>query len=91
MKNTKKKILFLLLTVVLVFSLIPSATLTALAADNTYHIDYGYIAIAQNTDSSKLDVTYYATSGAASATTDTIPATDNIVITQTDSGTPAGL
>ncbi len=90
MKKTKKKILSLLLTAAMICSLLPGVTLMALAADNTYHIDYGSIAIAQNTnDSSKLDVTYSATSGAAS-TPVTIPATENIVIIQTDSNTSTG-
>jgi len=83
-----KKLLSMLLTAALVVSLMPGLTLPAQAASYTYHIDYGSITISQNTsDNSKLDVTYFESSGAASSSTQTIDASDEIVITQTDSGT----
>ena len=78
----------MLLTAAIVLSLMPGLSLPALAASHAYYIDYGFITISQNgTDSTELDVTYYASSGAASSSTDIIPSSDEIVITQTDSST----
>ena len=60
----KNKILSILLTVVLVFSLIPSATLTAWAMTTTYNINEGSVNITKAGD--------YVINGNGSSTTNTI-------------------
>ena len=83
-----KKLLSLLLTVAMSISLLPAVASPAYAASHTYHIDYGSITISENAlDSGYLDITFIASSGASSSSTDTIPVSDDIVITQTNSGT----
>jgi hypothetical protein len=87
-RTIKRKTLAWLLAAVLALPLLTGLTPKAFAADHTYYIDYGNITVAKNAgDASMLDVTFYATSGASSTTTDTVASSDEIVITQTNGST----